>query len=444
MKHHKSLFRFSILVIILICTWISSNFNWGENRWGRIIRTDGTGYYAYLPALIIYQDPNFGFFDEIASKNYHQNHSYDYRHYYHGYTVNKYFAGTALAILPFFLLAHLFSQIFGYPVDGYSALYLVFVSIAALFYLALGLVSIRRILKFIPGSTEGKIALILVAITFGTNLFYYTVEEPSMSHVYSFGILSAFIWQGFEYFKRPGKARILCLSLLLGLIVLIRPVNGIILLLLPFTANTVKQLQVGTDFAIRNYFTLISAIILLSLIIGIQPVIYKIQTGQFFLYSYGEEGFNFLMPQPFNFLFSYRKGLFVYTPLFLLSLAGGFYLFKESKIRFAILAGFLILLIYILSSWWQWYYGGSFSQRVMIEYYTIPALLLGYFLFQVRSRLLSKIYIAMIAVLIMVNIIQTEQYRIAHIHWSEMNKELYWKTFLRIDKVVKREKPEWQ
>ena len=75
-------YRYTIAVIALICLWITSNFNWQEDRSGRIIQTDGTGYYAYLPAIFIYNDLNFSFFDEVIDKNYHENNRYDYRSYF--------------------------------------------------------------------------------------------------------------------------------------------------------------------------------------------------------------------------------------------------------------------------------------------------------------------------------------------------------------------------
>jgi hypothetical protein len=173
----------------------------------------------------------------------------------------------------------------------------------------------------------------------------------------------------------------------------------------------------------------------------IQLVIYKIQTDHFLIYSYNEEGFNFLSPHISDFLFSYRKGLFVYTPVFFISFAGAYFLYKENRVRFLFLTGFLVILVYVFSSWWLWYYGGSFSQRVMIDYFVIPAMLIGYFLFNVKSIRIKRIYIGILTILLLVNIIQSEQYRIAHIEWSEMNKEKYWKVFLRVDKLIKRENP---
>ena len=101
-----------LFVIISITTLVSSNLNWGKNHWRGIIESDGKGYYAYLPAIFIYKDLNFGFFDEIEKeKYYNQNLYYDYRAQANGVTINKYYCGTALAELPFFVLAHISSYL---------------------------------------------------------------------------------------------------------------------------------------------------------------------------------------------------------------------------------------------------------------------------------------------------------------------------------------------
>ncbi|NQU86282.1 MAG: hypothetical protein HQ541_11025, partial [Mariniphaga sp.] len=224
---------------------------------------------------------------------------------------------------------------------------------------------------------------------------------------------------------------------LLGIVILIRPTNAIIFLIIPFVSGSFENLKKGIKAAIKNYkITIISFLIFIA-IIAIQLIIYKIQTGNFWVYSYKGEGFNFTNPQIINILFSYRKGLFIYTPLLFVSLTGGYFLFKYSKYQFWFLFIFLFILTYLLSSWCQWYYGGSFSSRVYIEYYALFGILLGIAIKNIRDRFIQKFYIILILALILFCQIQTYQYRYAHIHWSEMNKEKYWKTFPGPNKIIK-------
>ena len=66
-------------------------------------------------------------------------------------------------------------------------------------------------------------------------------------------------------------------------------------------------------------------------IMAIQSVIYKLSTGYFWVYSYGEEGFNFGSPHFIDILFSYKKGLFLYTPIYLIALLGLYFMYKKNK-----------------------------------------------------------------------------------------------------------------
>jgi len=152
----------------------SSNLNWGRENWKKILETDAKGYYAYLPATFIYSDLNFKFFETIEGEKYnHNNLFYDYRAESNGNVINKYYCGTAVAASPFFLMAHVASYVYNFDMDGYSKLYPIFINVAALFYLLIGLLYLNLLLKKYAIS-EGPRAITLFASVFGTHLFYYT------------------------------------------------------------------------------------------------------------------------------------------------------------------------------------------------------------------------------------------------------------------------------
>lgn len=435
MKIKTSASKISIVIILLIMTVVSSNLNWGRNNWVGIVEADAKGYYAYLPAIFIYNDLNFGFFDEIEkNKYYSENLYYDYRSGGNGKVINKYYCGTALAELPFFLFAHISAKIMNLDADGYSKIYQVMVSISALFYLAIGLIYLTSILKYY-NIKEWVKSLILFAAVFGTNLFYYTVGEPGMSHIFSFAFISMFFYYSKRYFNYFRKNDIIILLLILGVIVLIRPINILIVIVLPFASGSLSSFKKGVATAFNNYMWLITGSFVFLGIVAIQFIIYKISTGNFFIDSYGEEGFNFLSPHFFDILFSYKKGLFLYTPLFLLSLTGGYFIWKKSRFEFYSIFGFFLLITYVFSSWWMWYYGGSFSSRVYVEFIPLFMILLAISLNSVKTRLLKRFYVSLVVLLMIICQIQTFQYRYYQIHWSEMNKEKYWEVFMRIDKL---------
>jgi hypothetical protein len=422
-------------LIALVVLWTIVNTSFKKDYKTGVIESDAKGYYAYLPAVFIYHDLNFRFYYKIERETYYNPNLYfQYLRTQNNLSINKYYAGTAICLMPFFLVGHAITLFTELPADGYSYYYTMMVHIGALFYLLLALFGLRKLLRTFT-IDEGTIAWVLIAIVFGTNLFYYVVTEFAMSHVYSFAAITWFSFIIRKYFISQEPKYLLYSALLLGIITLIRPVNILIVLSLPFLADNSGQLISAIKNIFAKSWISILAVFSFLLIISIQLIIYKLSTGQFFIYSYKEEGFNFMNPQIWNFLFSYKKGMFVYTPLLLLSLVGLINMFRNNRYRFYSLLGFLFILIYVFSSWHMWYYGGSFSQRVMVEFYAFFSVLLATALQQFKSVNTKRVFLGLIVLLIVFCQIQTYQYRRMQIHWSDMNKEKYWEVFLRIDKL---------
>lgn len=420
-----------MLFIGVVTIWTSSNINWGRERCTRIIKVDGNGYYAYLPAIFIYKDLGFGFFDEVGSREGYQNMQYEYRYRVDGKTVNKYYAGTAAAQLPFFLCAHAVTWLSGLPMDGYSKYYLIFINIASLFYLMMSCYFINKILLLFGISDKNR-ALVLLSIVFGTNVFYYSVYEPSMSHIYSFAFITLFIYLILHYFRKRSPGTLLLAAPVLGLIAMIRPANLLIVAVIPFLAGDFNSLKGGFKEAVRHWWIIPSSLAFFAIPVLMQLIIYKIQTGNLWVYSYGEERFILSEPHVFSMLFSIRKGLFVYAPLLLVSLGGLYFLFRRNPQSAAYWLGFFLLLTYVLSSWHQWYYGGSFGSRVYVEYYALFAVLLGTLLQNTVKKLPRTALISLIVLLSVYSVIQTYQYYGGIIHWSDMDRDMYREVFLRL------------
>lgn len=429
--------RFYIPFIIVLLLVYTAKINWGYGQWENVIEADAKGYYAYLPAFLIYEDVNFGFYEKAEVENaYDPNLIYDYRAYYEGKCINKYYAGVSILLLPFFVASHFVSIYSGYPTDGYSRLYVISVTIAALFYLFIGLVALKRTFLLF-GISKLNTLMVVFIIVFGTNLFYYSIGEVGMSHVYSFSIISIFIYQISKYFQNFRSKHIIYGAFLLGLIVLIRPINTMVILSIPFLSQNANNLIEGSKKYFLHWKTVVLSGWIFISIVSIQLIIYKLQTGSFFVYSYGNEGLNFSSPQIINFLFSYKKGFFLYTPVCFIALLGFAYLWRD-KFKFVTLLSFLFLVVYILSSWWMWYYGGSFSSRVMVDYLPFFAILAGLLLQGISKSYLKRLCLTVFFLLILLNQIQTLQYRYYVIHWSNMDKESYWNTFLDIAPILDR------
>lgn len=81
----------------------------------------------------------------------------------------------------------------------------------------------------------------------------------------------------------------------------------------------------------------------------------------------------------------------------------------------------------------MWFYGGSFSSRVYVEY--IPVFIGPIALF--IQHMLPKFRGAMVGLIILIIAIcqvQSYQYRYYDIHYIDMNKDKYWEVFLMRNK----------
>ena len=425
----------SLTFIFIVLFFTISNLRWGQNSWSNIIESDAKGYYAYLPGTFVYHDLNFGFFDDIErDKYYNENTFVDYLADYKGKKYTKYYCGTALVQSPFYLVAHSYVLLFGGDPDGYSRPYLISVTVAGLFYAMLGLIYLAKLLQ-LNDVSDKSIAVVLLCIALGTNLFYYTIGEMGLSHVYSFCFITMFLYYLQRYIHELPKNIPWKLFVLFGIILLIRPINGLILFAIPLLTSSSNQLVFILKQAINKPARLVLGGVIVLSILSIQLIIYKVQLDVFWVYSYKEEGFNWFKPNIINILFSYKKGLFLYTPIYFIATLSSLYFLKWNKWKTITWLSFFFLITYVFSSWWMWYYGGSFSSRVYVEYLAVFSIPLGVMLTRITSKPIKRSLVASLLLLIIVCQIQTFQYRRNEIHWSEMTKDKYWDTFLRRDKL---------
>jgi hypothetical protein len=429
-----------LCLITLMLAFFASNrlFRGDLAGWRLIISSDGLGYYAYLPALLIDQDVTYKKVTERETK------ILGYERYKPSYlvksgdrVVNKYFAGEALLLLPFFLLATFFSWIGGTEITGYSFFFQLFTGLGALFYLFLGLFYLKKILDHLKVRPEIS-AIILPAVLLGTNLFYYSLWQPSMSHVYSFFAINGFLWQVCCTIRDRKQKNVLLAGLFLGLTVLIRPTNGIVIFLVPFLLNEKEEVRALAVFFREKKMAVLLFLGGFFLVVCIQFILWYIQTGHWIIWSYKDEGFYFRNPEVTNVLFSYRKGLFIYTPLIFLAMLGLVRLLFVNRTRFFSMTFFIIVSTYIISSWWNWYYGDSFGARVFIDYYGIYALLIALLLDHQWKKGSTWMVTGLLFLFVALNLLQTWQYTQYIIHPYSMNKEKYQYVFLKTDSVYRK------
>ena len=438
---HKGSFPKAGKIVILFFLITIPFVNISHHRWlgdEGVIIWDIKQYYAYLPAAIIYDDLSLQFIDD--------NHEFFGKWFWPVETPTGKRAivttmGLSYMYSPFFLLSHLYAKVSPkYEADGFSVTYHVGLTFSALFYFIIGLVFLRKALRhFFP---EGVTALTLFLVGAGTNLLYYTTYEAPMSHAYNFALISVFFYLVIKWWRNKSLLNTVFLGIIGGVIVLIRPTNIIVLLMIPlYGIKSFKDL--GNNFAqiFKDWQKLLVMILAFTAVWIPQFLYWKYISGKFFYFSYGEVGGKFFFdnPQIYRFLFSYAKGWLVYTPIMLFAIAGFIFLYKKNRTVFWPVIVPFVLSVYILSSWWSWWFGGAFGQRSMVDFYGLLSFPLAAFIhyFFTRKKVVGYIVSGFLIVLAAFSIFQVQQYNRGAIHYWWMNKEAYWETFLQLRPTTK-------
>jgi len=378
-----------------------------SSEWDRVIVSDGKGYYAYLTALFIYDDTDYGFIDSYETEYYPASRQLykDYRFDTGDGIVNKYFPGPAVLWLPFFGTAHAVAHIFGYQTDGYSLPYQMSIAIAAFFYFWLSLLILRRILRFYT-KNETAIAWTLVAVGLATNLIYYTVNSGCQVHVYNFFLINGFIYSVLEACKRGKPVFFASAAFMLGMVIISRPQNGLIVFALPFLCGDKKTFLHFCRKLCTDIKTLVLSVVAIAVPLLVPLTYWYAKTGHWLVYSYGSESYDLTKPKLLNFLFSFEKGWLLYTPIAAFAALGFVFLFRKSKWQFVSLAAFLFFIVYFLSSWWTWHYTSYVSQRVMIDYYAFVAILIVFIFNWLKSKKQNIAIEVILAAFVALNLMQ--------------------------------------
>ncbi len=396
-----------------------------------VISSDVIEYYSYLPATFIYHDLTLKF--KETDPDYFFNKVWGQK-LENGNYVIKVSMGQAILYSPFFFLGHILAHASSYPEDGYSVPYAAGLTLSSLVYFLLGLILLRKfLLKYF---SELTVTLILFVLSLGTNITMYLTMVPAFPHSYNIFLFSAFLLLTDRWHEKPGYINSILLGLVAGLIALLRPTNSILIIVfILWNIQEMKDLTVRVKTFLTNR-KFIALIVIFCILVWVPQFIYwKIITGHLFYYSYGEEGFFFLHPKIWKVLFSFRKGWLLYTPVMAVACIGFIYLFRMYRKLFPGIAIFFILNLYIISSWWCWWFGGSYGHRAFIDSYALMALPLGAFIqhFTVKSIRNKIAVIVLFLFLVFHNIFQTVQYSNTAIHWDSMSKLAYFETFGKLN-----------
>lgn len=423
--------RWMIALLFLLAVVFSLRMHRGWEL-SKVLWSDGEGYYMYLPATFIYGDwkawDGKDGLHQIACCKVDTN----------GNVVTRYTYGVALLQTPFFLAGNLWAGLknelhtpppsdWGKPADaqwsteinlrkysearghqtGFSDSYAFAILIGAAFYMALGLwflkLSLRRVFR-------KEVALVTTGLVFlGTNLFYYTAGEGSMSHVYSFCLFAAVLYYLPEWLREKTWRRSILLGLCFGLILLIRPTNLMLALMFLFWGvQSASQIRLRIRDLLHSWSKILAIVVAAAAIVIPQAFYWQHAFGSWIVWSYGDEGFsNWMRPEMLKVLFSYQNGLFLYTPIMLLAMLGIVWAWKNRNLNTRLILLLFVLATYTFGSWWAWWFGGAFGHRCYVEFYALLAIPLAVVVqkfFETRKKLVQFFGLALALFFVYANV----------------------------------------
>jgi hypothetical protein len=257
--------------------------------------------------------------------------------------------------------------------------------IAAVFYLVLGLFFLKR---FLSNYFKENLQYILILLTFlGTNLFFYSMEDSLMSHVYSFFAVALFLFSMKEFLQDQTRYRyFLLMSFAYAIMFIIRPTNCLIGIVFPFLdAGGAKEIVNRIKLIFQPRYILPLLTIMFVMFIP-QMVYWKITHGTFVYLKYGAGFSNWAHPKFLEVWFATLNGLIPWSPLILLFVAGMIFMIVK-KIRNGYLILFIFLLVsYMAAAYKFWYYGCGYGHRAFVEFYPLLIVPFGFLLESLFKR----------------------------------------------------------
>ena len=410
-------------------------FVYATGRAAAPIRSDGFSYYVYLPSWFIYHDTTLAAVARDCCGGEFPAYTAIIRWPGTRHWVDAHPIGVALMQAPLFFLAHGLTKWTNLSADGFTLYYQHAAGLSGLLWIVAGLAVLRRLL--LRHFTDRVTAATLVAILLGTNLYHYATFDSSYSHAYSFFLFAAFLWltEQWDHARDPRQAALL--GVVAGLIVLTRHTNVLFLFCLPlFGVTGVRSLSARARQLREDWRMLALMAAVAAVIVAPQLAIYYQATGSLLVSSYGSLGFNFTQPKIIGVLFGVQKGLFFWSPLLLPACAGlaGLWRSHHSARRFvAGMSLFLVLNTYLIASWWDWQFGGSFGHRGFTDALPVFAIgLAAFYTWSVRRATTAVAAASLTCIAVALSVFQMLQYWNGVLPFSDTTWAQYRAIFLRL------------
>lgn len=336
-----------------------------------------------------------------------------------GNYLDVYHMGLSFVQAPSFFIAHGIAQFTSYPKDGMSKPYQIAFVLNAWLFALLGWYYIRKLL--LVYSSELTTSILTFVCLLGTNYWITSTISYSLQHLYLFALITAFSYHLLTSFQdnKVVKRKLIYSAFLLGLIVAIRPTH-LLLAVLPFVFLRFKRTL------LPNWKTQLVLFGVIGFLCALPQMLYwKLVANEWIVPNMHLEEVVLIDPNISDFLFSYRKGWVLYSPVFFLLIVSIWSLFKKDKTIAWIITTTLFLAIWIFASWECWWYAASFGQRVMVDLYGLFFLAIAIYIECTTSKSKKIVVWSFIGLCTCLSFLQSEQFLKGILHSERMTKEQY-------------------
>ena len=286
----------------------------------RLYASDEVQYYAWLRSVALDRDVDF---------------ENEYRHFYEtgvirdqgfretflgdrlnekGRRINFGPVGCVILWAPFFAAGHVAALATGAPADGYSQPYISAITYGSAAYGWLAVLLTAAIVRRLTGR---GIAAVLVVLA-GTPLLFYVYVAPGFAHAASAFAVSLFLWLWLRARTVWTMRDVVLLGLAGGLMAMVREQD------LFFVAGPAVDFLRWALTADRTRAARVAAAGVASFLLGYAPQLlaYKALNGHFGPTELATRKMTWTSPHAAGVLFSPEHGLFAWTPLLLVAVAG--------------------------------------------------------------------------------------------------------------------------
>jgi hypothetical protein len=429
-RHARSAWVLRGALVLCLAGYV---FVYATGRAENPIRSDGFSYYVYLPSWFLYHDTTLSAVARDCCGGLYPAYTAIIRWPSTRRWINAHPIGVAVMQTPFFWAAHALTRWTNLSPDGFTLYYQHAVGLSGLLWVVAGLVVLARVLR--RHFSDGITAATLIVMLLGTNLYHYATFDSSYSHPYSFFLFAAFLDLTETWYANPRARTSFLLGLVAGLIVLTRHTNALFLVMFPlYGIDRLAALRARVAFMGERRRLVSIIAISAGMVVVPQLAIYYQATGRVLVSSYGDLGFNFTSPRILQVLFSVQKGLFFWSPVLLTSCVGFFWLARSTHPARAFVFPAVLFLVcdtYVIASWWDWQFGGSFGHRGFVDTLPIFAIGMAGFFALIDQPGMRRLIAVAIALAVALNMFQMLQYWNHVLPFSDTTWQQYRGGFLR-------------